>query len=450
MIGKVVPPGKGFSGLVRYLLDGGKDNPSPIERATWHAIRNMLIDDPRLVPALMRATAEKSKRVQVPVYHYVISWARQEAPSDDFMRQVADVTCGDLELDEYQRLYVAHDDTDHRHVHIVVNRVHPETGVAWRTSNDYARIETSLRRQAEVAGMAFVPGRHNTADQSPGKPRRPKTRELQRAKRLQQRTPQPQWSRQEADERKATLRLIFDQARSWDHLARALAAENLHLQRKGQGLVISAPHGDLKLSQLGKSYRLQDLEMRFSDRLADYEQRSTKPPERPKTDEVAGATKAPQAVARHGTAAAPTSRTRPDGHLRPHQTPPKSISRDAMATELRAVEQRHWEAFHKARDAFDFAYIFHEIGLIDDRQLDSSRRDLKAAEALVEQTKPLMEQLLKNLFGEAKPDERPRQPQRIDHQPGIKDEVAKAMADIPLHQTAAHPKSKSKRRTRGR
>src|SRR5262249_37146721 len=34
-----------------------------------------------------------------------------------------------MKLDEHQVLFVAHNDTRHPHVHLIVNRVHPETGM---------------------------------------------------------------------------------------------------------------------------------------------------------------------------------------------------------------------------------------------------------------------------------------------------------------------------------
>jgi MobA/VirD2-like, nuclease domain len=160
MIGKVPRQGKSFRGVVNYLLFGKKHEPKP-ERVAWVETRNLLVTDPKKAATLMRLTAQKSKRVKTPVYHYVISWREDESPTDEVMRMVADTTCKDLGLEEYQMLWVGHRDTDHRHVHIVVNRVHPEDGRAWKNSHDYRRIECSLRRQAEGMGMHYVPGRHN-------------------------------------------------------------------------------------------------------------------------------------------------------------------------------------------------------------------------------------------------------------------------------------------------
>src|SRR5699024_12371386 len=45
--------------------------------------------------------------------------------------KVAEGYLGHMGLEEHQALVVAHNDTAHPHVHIAVNRVHPERGKAW-------------------------------------------------------------------------------------------------------------------------------------------------------------------------------------------------------------------------------------------------------------------------------------------------------------------------------
>lgn len=263
MIGKVPKPGKGFKGLVSYLLHGDRKCDKDRARVAWIETRNLLIEDVQKAPGLMRATAGKSRRVKAPVYHYVISWHRDEKPSDELMRQVADVTCEDLGLEEYQRLYIAHRDTEHRHVHIVVNRVHPETGKAWRTSHDYRRIEQSLRRQSEALGLHYVPGRHNDPERFFGKPKRARDSELQQARREGRSPPLPQWDKAMIARRRPALQQLFAEAGDWDQLEGTLTAAGLRLEAKGQGMVIADNTGAMKLSQLGKQIRLKDLEQRF-------------------------------------------------------------------------------------------------------------------------------------------------------------------------------------------
>ena len=152
---------------MRYLIHGPKGSRPHPQRVAFIAARNLLTDNPRAAAQLMRATAAQSVRCKAPVYHFLVSWHHNEAPSLEAMRAVADATCADLGLEEHQRLYVGHDDTEHRHVHVVVNRVHPETGKAWNRRQDYVRIERSLAHQSEAMGLAIVPGRHNCRTSPP-------------------------------------------------------------------------------------------------------------------------------------------------------------------------------------------------------------------------------------------------------------------------------------------
>ncbi|MEQ1731820.1 MAG: relaxase/mobilization nuclease domain-containing protein [Vicinamibacterales bacterium] len=261
MIGKVPRAGRGFRGLFRYLLHGTRRSTAPT-RVAWTVTRNLIIDDVARASVLMRMTAAKSIRVRRPVYHLVISWAHDERPTPDLMRRVADTTCHDLGLDEHQRVYVAHSDTRHPHVHIVVNRVHPETGVAWTASHDYRRIEQSLARQAHELGLAIVPGRHNGRAGREG-PRRSRDGAFQQARREGRPAPAKRMSADTIASLRPVLGPLFSGAANWTALQDALARHGLALARKGQGLVITDGASEVKLSSLGAGVRLAGLEARM-------------------------------------------------------------------------------------------------------------------------------------------------------------------------------------------
>lgn len=263
MIGKVPRPGRGFRGLVSYLLHGDRRG-AQTARVAWTATRNLLIDDPERVPMLMRITARKSVRVAKPVYHFVISWHREEQPTPGVMRQVADATCHDLGLDDHQRLYIAHHDTQNPHVHIVINRVHPETGLAWQTSHDYRRIEQSLARQAATLGMDVVPGRHNGMIATDATPRRVRDGDFQQTRRVNIAGHlRDRMSKEDIVRLRPVLGPTFSSARSWTELRTSLATHGLTLARKGQGLVIANTTTEMKLSDLGTGIRLTGLEQRL-------------------------------------------------------------------------------------------------------------------------------------------------------------------------------------------
>lgn len=80
------------------------------------------------------------------------------------MVQVADRLVRDLRLQEHQALIMAHGDTRHPHLHLMINRVHPETFRAWDPKHDYAQIEHSIREQERELNLRAVPGHHYRLD----------------------------------------------------------------------------------------------------------------------------------------------------------------------------------------------------------------------------------------------------------------------------------------------
>lgn len=292
MIGKIPKAGRGFKGVVSYLMHGARQperqhaaqpgrqhdgerqtNARTPERANakpnrvlWADTHNLLTRDPHKAVRIMRATANKSRRCKAPVYHFVISWTPEEAVSPEAMRAIVEDTCRDMGLADHQRIAIAHDDTRHKHVHVVVNRIHHETGTAWNRAQDWVRLEQSLARQAKARGLRYVPGRHNAPDDFRDKPKRTKDAELQRARRKGIKQPATQWNSQRLAAERARLARIFDTAQDWRGLHHELARIGLRLKGKGQGHVISDGNSEVKLSRISKTARIALLERRFQER----------------------------------------------------------------------------------------------------------------------------------------------------------------------------------------
>jgi hypothetical protein len=75
----------------------------------------------------MWAVASENTRVKDPVEHYVLAWQEGEQPSREQWQEAVTHTLDALGWKEHQWLAVAHTDTDHFHVHVMANKVHPET-----------------------------------------------------------------------------------------------------------------------------------------------------------------------------------------------------------------------------------------------------------------------------------------------------------------------------------
>ena len=296
MIGKIPKAGRGFKGLVSYLLRGpGRKERQDAKagerqdantthrqdanrnRVLWTDTCNLLTANPEQALRIMRATANRSVRCKAPVYHFVISWSELERPDFATIREVVDHTCRDMGLDELQRIAIAHDDKRHRHVHVVVNRVHPETGKAWNRRQDWVRLERSLARQARARGLKHVPGRHNDPAAFREKARKAPDREYQMARRKGEDVPLLTWCQARLVAERPNLIAAFNAADSWDEIHAAVAKLGYRLEAKGGGLVIRDDTSELKLSLVAKGIRLKALEDRCRAR---FTQGEILPPER--------------------------------------------------------------------------------------------------------------------------------------------------------------------------
>ncbi len=245
--------GRRFAALARYLVFGRSGEER--ERVAWTAGRNLDTDDPQIAAALMQATANANLQVESPVYHLTINFDPADPVTPERMQAVADRVLADLGLAEHQALMVAHRDRAHPHVHIMVNRVHPETGLAWNRWQDRPKIERALRELEQELGLREVSGRLYQLDgQQP-----PERAVLTSGERRQaERTGDPAFP----DRVRAHLAELRA-ARSWEELEATLARQGLRLERKGQGLVITDGKYQIKASRVARDLSLKRLEQRF-------------------------------------------------------------------------------------------------------------------------------------------------------------------------------------------
>jgi len=67
-----------------------------------------------------------------PVLHYSLSWHKDDNPTPEETKEAAAASLRVLGLRDHEALIAPHRDKDHMHLHIVVNAVHPETGLTAR------------------------------------------------------------------------------------------------------------------------------------------------------------------------------------------------------------------------------------------------------------------------------------------------------------------------------
>lgn len=263
-----------FAALSTYLLHGKAGETASPERVSWVAARNLSTDEPMLAAKIMAATAKLSARVEKPVYHASIAWHPDEQPTPEEMRAVAEGTLELMGFAEHQALVMAHGDTAHPHVHLMVNRVHPGTGKAWRTSHDYLRLDRAMKKLAGDHGFDYVPShRYSAADDAlDGRGRGPRKADLQKARRERQ-EPLPQMSKEKSRAIGNDIGRQLPSAQSWGDLDALMARSGYRLELKGQGAALIGECDYAKLSSLGVGAALKDLERLFGSSLAEHRKR---------------------------------------------------------------------------------------------------------------------------------------------------------------------------------
>ena len=157
MVPKVAKSGKSFKGAFAYY--GHDKQAGTSQRVEFIETLNLRTDDPEKAWRIMAQTFKQQnilkleagikatgRKLETPVFAYSLSWSPDEMPSQAQMKEAAYQTLEELGASDHQAMIIAHNDEPHPHIHILVNRVHPEHGIALPES--YTRMK--LSRWAEA------------------------------------------------------------------------------------------------------------------------------------------------------------------------------------------------------------------------------------------------------------------------------------------------------------
>src|SRR3984885_3242121 len=133
MIVKIMSSGTSFAGTANYLthervawthtLNLANDHvPSAVDEMLWTARNAELLKQEAGVRAGGRASENTVK-------HVSLNWSPEETPTRAHMIETAEGFLHHMNWHEHQTLIVAHEDKAHAHVHLMVNTIHPETGL---------------------------------------------------------------------------------------------------------------------------------------------------------------------------------------------------------------------------------------------------------------------------------------------------------------------------------
>jgi hypothetical protein len=106
----------------------------------------------------MQGVASLNDRCKDAVCHYELSWPPGERPTRPQWTDSALQTLKALGYEDHQHMIVAHDDKKHFHIHIMVNKVHPETLRAPTRYNNWLALDSAARFLEAKYGWAHTPG----------------------------------------------------------------------------------------------------------------------------------------------------------------------------------------------------------------------------------------------------------------------------------------------------
>ncbi|MCR6630681.1 MAG: relaxase/mobilization nuclease domain-containing protein [Magnetospirillum sp.] len=109
--------------LSRYVVDSAHAG----EKVAWSRVTNCGTDNVRLAMLQIRNTQACNTRPANKTLHLVVSFPVGERPNDRQLHHIEDCLCAALGMADHQRLSALHVNTDHAHLHVALNRVHPET-----------------------------------------------------------------------------------------------------------------------------------------------------------------------------------------------------------------------------------------------------------------------------------------------------------------------------------
>ena len=168
MIAKVQPDRQrsgSFKRLFKYLTEErDADTGEPLLRGDVVLSDNLAGLD--TVSVQMEGIAFLNPRCKDALCHYELSWPPGERPTRPQWIDCALHTLKALGYREHQFMVVAHDDKKHFHIHIMMNKVHPETFKAHTPYRNWLTLDAAMRVLEAKYGWTHTAGPTRWDEQS--------------------------------------------------------------------------------------------------------------------------------------------------------------------------------------------------------------------------------------------------------------------------------------------
>src|ERR1043165_1940729 len=176
-----IQTGTSFKGAELYYLHDKRAEGEAVrdtkERVAWTYAINTLENEPEAVLAEMRHTAfdqfllklESGNRIdgrpcERPVMTVALSWAPDETLTREEMIAAGRSFLQHMKWQDLQVLFVGHNDTKHPHVHLIINRVHPNTGMTQDAAWAKHRSQQWALKHERERGHVYIQSREGRYD----------------------------------------------------------------------------------------------------------------------------------------------------------------------------------------------------------------------------------------------------------------------------------------------
>ncbi len=220
-IAKQSPRSSSMRRLVQYIT-----NPQgTISRVGEVMITNCGAEDPQLAAIEMEAVQSLNTRSKTDkTYHLLVSFRAGEEPDSNALNGIEKEMCAALGYADHQRVAVLHRDTDNLHLHVAINKVHPETFKVHEPFFDYLKLR-SARKRLEKEFALSIDSREETEEVRENYSKAQDMEAYSAIESLES------WIRRNCLEE-------IKKAETWDDLHQTMAESGLAIKKRGNGLVI--------------------------------------------------------------------------------------------------------------------------------------------------------------------------------------------------------------------
>ena len=236
-----------FKKLVNYITNAQGKN----ERVGEIRVTNFQSEHPTWAAIEAEGIQDKNKRTQIDkTYHLLLSFREGDYPSAETRHAIEQRICDKLGFGEHQRISAVHYDTDHMHIHIAINKIHPTRFTAHEPYFDKKNLGVLCDVLEKEYGLAVD---NHIPRMTEGEAR---AQDMERSAGVESLIG---WIK-----RGCLTELL--EAATWEEMHRVLARNGLQLTERGNGLVIKDSQGiAVKPSSIARALSKNVLEKKLGE-----------------------------------------------------------------------------------------------------------------------------------------------------------------------------------------